>query len=251
MERVLWKRLWKKRREEQQELLFACCACSHQVHVTLNQNCAAELPNLPPGEAVWPHVQPEPPDLQFLAVAACSVPCHRWEGFVSAGRGSSHPPSGFLRGFSAPPELLVRQETQGAEPPFLMDAVQRGHSPMLRVSGKGMNPCSISLSSLPCHIEARVEDKLGPPCLGSFHLPIRAEGGTAQRVGRGFPGASSLLVWVPHCCPTKAALFLPTTIPCPQPSAFRPHISCPLAALQEAARARDVDGKRMSGRSEM
>lgn len=46
---------------------------------------------------------------------------------------------------------------------------------------------------------------------------------------------------------TKAALFLPTTIPCQHPSAFRLQISCPLAAFQEAARAQNVDGKRISG----
>jgi len=42
---------------------------------------------------------------------------------------------------------------------------------------------------------------------------------------------------------TKAALFLPTTIPCQHPSAFRLQISCPLAAFQETAR--NVDGKWM------
>lgn len=46
---------------------------------------------------------------------------------------------------------------------------------------------------------------------------------------------------------TKAALFVPTSIPCQHPSALRLQISCPLAAFQEAARAQDVDGKGISG----
>lgn len=46
---------------------------------------------------------------------------------------------------------------------------------------------------------------------------------------------------------TKAALFLPTSIPCQHPSAFRLQISCPLAAFQEAAWAQNVDGKWISG----
>lgn len=46
---------------------------------------------------------------------------------------------------------------------------------------------------------------------------------------------------------TKAALFVPTSIPCQHPSALWLQISCPLAAFQEAARVRDVDGKGISG----
>lgn len=72
-----------------------------------------------------------------------------------------------------------------------------------------------------------------------------------MREQSGWAGASlglpSRLCGSPIVALTKAALFLPTTIPCQHPSAFRLQISCPLAAFQEAARAQNVDGKRISG----
>lgn len=94
----------------------------------------------------------------------------------------------------------------------------------------------------------------GPAWSFQGHTPPQgrqAEAGTKVGEQSGWAGASLRLP--PRSCGTsivaltKAALFLPTTIPCQHPSAFRLQISCPLAAFQEAARAQNVDGKRISG----
>lgn len=57
--------------------------------------------------------------------------------------------------------------------------------------------------------------------------------------GSGWTGASlglPLTPVSPIVARTKAALFLPTAIPCQHPSAFWLQISCPLAGFQEAGR---------------
>lgn len=120
-----------------------------------------------------------------------------------------------------------------------------------------MNPSSILLPCLPLCWEAGAGDHPGPAWPWSFQGRARppqgrqAEAGTKVGDQSGWAGAS--LGLPPRFCGssivalTKAALFLPTTIPCQHPSAFRLQISCPLAAFQEAARAQNVDGKRISG----
>lgn len=82
---------------------------------------------------------------------------------------------------------------------------------------------------------------------GPEHLLLlrggRDESGRGEWVGRGFPRAAPHSFGSPIVALTKAALFLPTTIPCQHPSAFRLQISCLLAACQEA----NVDGKGIRG----
>lgn len=112
-------------------------------------------------------------------------------------------------------------------------------------AGRQENPSSILLSHSPL-TESREQPR--PPVLPELCPDPGRQGWRCRGewVGRGFPGAPPLSCGSPIVALTKAALFLPTAIPCQHPSAFQLQISCPLAACQEAGRGwQEDEGSRL------